>query len=169
MFPVIDAKRKFAPHGALAHAPGKTNSVATGFATVPVGSPPGIVTVGMLGFSTTGAPPTSPRISWVVLVPLFATQNGLEAVAVMPHGLTSNGSSTGANPGESVIRFVWRYADPGAITGMSVGPVGLCAVSLGAANPSTNMITARNPNTKLPIRFAQFIDLMCRIMFPPML
>src|SRR5215212_6677257 len=98
MFPVIEAKRKFAPHGAAAHAPGRTNSAATGFATVPVGSPPGIVTVCGFGFKTTGAPPTSPRISCVVLVPLFATQNGLEAVAVIPHGLTSNGSRTGAKP-----------------------------------------------------------------------
>src|SRR3989440_4652652 len=108
MFPVSEAKRKFAPHGALAQVPGRTNSVETGLATVPVGNPPGIVTVCGLALRTTGAPPTSPRISWVVLVPLFATQNGLEAVAVMPHGLTSNGSSTGANPGESVMRFVWR-------------------------------------------------------------
>src|SRR6185436_9528426 len=101
MFPVIEAKRKFAPHGALAHAPGRTNSAATGFATGPVGNPPGIVTVCGLEFKTTGAPlGTSPRMSWVVLVPLFATQNGLEAVRVMPHGLTSNGSRTGANPGE---------------------------------------------------------------------
>src|SRR6188768_186242 len=97
MFPVIEAKRKFAPHGALAHAPGRTNSDATGFATVPVGSPPGMVTVCGLGFSTTGAPlGTSPRMSWVVLVPSFATQNGLDAVIEMPQGLTSNGSSTGA-------------------------------------------------------------------------
>src|SRR2546423_15215520 len=108
MFPVSEAKRKFAPHGALAHAPGRTNSVETGLATVPVGNPPGIVTVCGLAFRTTGAPPTSPRMSWVVLVPLFAAPNGLQAVAVMPHGLTSNGSSTGAKPGESVRRFVWR-------------------------------------------------------------
>ena len=37
----------------------------------------------------------------VVLAPLFATQNGLDAVAVMPHGLTRSGSSTGATPGMS--------------------------------------------------------------------
>src|SRR3954468_19126735 len=89
IFPVIEAKRKFAPHGALAHAPGSTKSVAVGFATVPVGSPPGIVTVGMPGLRTIGAPPTPPRINCVVLVPLFATQNGLEALMEIPHGLTS--------------------------------------------------------------------------------
>ena len=64
MFPVIEAKRKFAPLGALAHAPGRTNSVATGLAIVPVGKPPGIVTVCGLALSTTGEPDgTSPRIS----------------------------------------------------------------------------------------------------------
>src|SRR5688572_21638321 len=108
MFPVIEAKRKFAPHGAAAHAPGRINSVATGFATVPVGRPPGMVMVCGLGLRTTGAPLTSPRINWVVLVPLFATQNGLEPVFEIPHGLTSSGSSTGASPGESESKFVWR-------------------------------------------------------------
>src|SRR5688572_18959556 len=106
MLPVIEAKRKFAPHGAAAHAPGRTNSVATGFATVPVGRPPGMVTVCGLGLRTTGAPATSPRINWVVLVPLFATQNGLVAADEIPHGFTRSGSSTGASPAESEIRFV---------------------------------------------------------------
>src|SRR3954468_19475677 len=91
MLPVIDAKRKFAPHGALAQAPGRTNSVETGFDTVPVGNPPGMVIVCGLAFKTTGAPPTSPRMSWVVLVPLFATQNGLDAVIEIPHGFTKSG------------------------------------------------------------------------------
>src|SRR3954469_17112895 len=109
MFPVIDANRKFAPQGALAQAPGRTNSVATGLATVPVGRPPGIVTVCGLALRTTGAPDgTSPRMSCVVLVPLLATQKGLLPVSVMPHGLTRSGSSTGARPGMSEIRFVWR-------------------------------------------------------------
>src|SRR6185295_19844388 len=109
MLPVMDENRKFAPHGALAQAPGRTKSVAVGFATVPVGSPPGIVTVCGLVFSTTGVPAGwSPRISCVVLVPLLEIQKGLLAVAVMPHGLTSNGSSTGARPGMSEIKFVWR-------------------------------------------------------------
>src|SRR5215218_11280553 len=108
MLPVIEAKRKLAPHGAAAHAPGRTNSAATGLATVPVGRPPGIVTVGMPALRTTGAPPTSPRMSCVVLVPLLATQKGLLAVSEMPHGLTSSGSRTGARPGTSVMRLVWR-------------------------------------------------------------
>src|ERR1041384_1288068 len=110
MLPVIEAKRKFAPHGALAHAPGRMKSVATGLATVPVGRPglPGIVTVCGLALSTTGAPPTSPFINCVVLVPLLATQNGLLAVIEMPHGLTSSGSSTGARPATSETKFVWR-------------------------------------------------------------
>src|SRR5215210_751593 len=99
MLPVIEAKRKFAPHGAEAHAPGRTNSVATGLATVPVGNPPGMVTVGMPALRTTGAPPTSPRMSCDVLVPLLATQKGLLAVIEMPQGLTSSGSRTGARPG----------------------------------------------------------------------
>src|SRR5205085_12398289 len=108
MLPVIEAKRKFAPHGALAQAPGRTNSVETGLATVPVGSPPGMLIVCGFALRTTGAPPTSPRMSCVVLVPLLATQKGLDAVAVSPHGLTSSGSRTGARPGMSEIRFVWR-------------------------------------------------------------
>src|SRR6185295_19249136 len=109
MLPVIDANRKFAPHGAEAQAPGKTKSVAVGIATVPVGSPPGIVIVCGLAFRTTGAPAGwSPRISCVVLVPLLETQKGLLAVAVMPHGLTRSGSRTGAKPGISEMKFVWR-------------------------------------------------------------
>src|SRR3954467_7932083 len=108
MLPVIEAKRKFAPQGALAQAPGRTNSVETGLATVPVGRPPGIVTVCGLALRTTGAPPTSPRMSCVVLVPLLATQKGLLAVNVMPQGLTSSGSRTGARPGMSERRFVYR-------------------------------------------------------------
>src|SRR6185503_1067173 len=90
MFPVIEAKRKFAPHGAEAHAPGRIKSVATGFDTVPVGRPPGMVTVCGDAFNTNGEPlGTSPRSSCVVLVPLLATQNGLDAVSEIPHGFTS--------------------------------------------------------------------------------
>src|SRR5215210_6105944 len=108
MLPVIEAKRKLAPHGAAAQAPGRTNSDATGLPTVPVGGPPGIVTVCGLGLSVTGAPPTSPRISCVVLVPLLATQKGLDAVSEIPQGLTSRGSRTGERPGTSDKRLVWR-------------------------------------------------------------
>src|SRR5688572_30555343 len=106
MLPVIEQKRKFAPHGGEAQAPGRTNSLAVGLATVPVGRPPGMVTVCRLGFKTTGLPPTSPRNSCVVLVPLLATQKGLEAVFEMPHGLTSSGSRTRATPGESETKLV---------------------------------------------------------------
>src|SRR5215218_6999733 len=108
MLPVIEAKRKLAPHGALAQAPGRTKSVAVGLETVPVGSPPGMVTVGIPGLRTTGAPPTSPRISCAVLVPLLATQKGLEPVKEMPQGLTRSGSRTGASPGTSERRLVCR-------------------------------------------------------------
>src|SRR5215210_4735242 len=109
ILPVIEANRKFAPHGAEAHAPGSTNSVATGLATVPVGRPPGMVIVCGFGLSTTGAPDgTSPRISCVVLVPLLATQKGLLAVSEIPQGLTSRGSRTGERPGTSDKRLVWR-------------------------------------------------------------
>src|SRR5438067_9201595 len=108
MLPVIEAKRKRAEQGAEAQAPGSTKSVVEGLATVPVGSPPGMVMVCGLGFRTTGAPPTSPRTSCEVLVPLFATQKGLLAVAVTPHGFTRSRSSTGARPGISERRFVCR-------------------------------------------------------------
>src|ERR1043166_9106246 len=94
MLPVIDAKRNNALQGGEAHGPGSTKSVAEGLATVPVGRPPGIDTVCGLALRTTGAPPTSPRMSCVVLVPLLATQKGLLTVAVMPQGLTISGSST---------------------------------------------------------------------------
>ena len=60
-----------------------------------------------LPLRTTGAPPTSPRMSWVVLVPLLETQKGLEAVIDMPQGLTSNGSRTKPKPGMSEIKFFW--------------------------------------------------------------
>src|SRR3954469_8083067 len=95
MLPVIEAKRKRAEQGAEAHAPGSTKSVVEGLETVPVGKPPGIVTVCGLALRTTGAPPTSPRMSCVVLVALLATQKGLLLVIEMPHGLTRSGSSTG--------------------------------------------------------------------------
>lgn len=61
MLPVMEENRKFAPHGAAAQGPGRTKSVAVGFATVPVGSPPGITIPAKPGFFTIGAPPTSPR------------------------------------------------------------------------------------------------------------
>jgi hypothetical protein len=61
MLPVIEAKRKLATHGAAAQAPGTTKSLVEGLATVPVGSPPGMVTTERPEFLTTGAPPTSPR------------------------------------------------------------------------------------------------------------
>src|SRR5882762_3309466 len=108
MLPVIEANRKTALHGAEAHAPGRVKSVADPvvLATVPVGNDPGMVIVWGLPLSTTGLPDTSPRKSCVVLVPLLETQNGLDAVFETPQGLTSNGSSTGATPGESETKFV---------------------------------------------------------------
>src|ERR1044072_3433639 len=120
MLPVIEAKRKLAPHGAEAQAPGRTNSVATGLETLPVGSRPGIVTVCGLALRTTGAPDgTSPRMSCVVLVPLLDIQKGLLPVREMPQGLTRSGSSTGARPGTSERRFVCREAEPGAMRGLA--------------------------------------------------
>src|ERR1043166_7019088 len=107
MLPVIDAKRNNALQGGEAHAPGRTKSVE-GLATVPVGRPPGIDTVCGLAWRTTGVPPTSPRMSCVVLVPSLAIQKGLLAVAVMPQGFTMSGSSTGASPGISEIKVFNR-------------------------------------------------------------
>src|ERR1044072_6462214 len=84
MLPVMEAKRKFAPHGAAAQGPGRTNSAAAGVATGPVGRPPGMCTVCGLGLSTTGpALGVSPRMSCVLLVPLLATQKGLLPVSEM--------------------------------------------------------------------------------------
>src|SRR2546425_9107535 len=101
MFPVIDANRKRAKQGGVAHAPGNTKSVIDVVVTAPVGKLPGIVMVAGLGLRTNGLPDTSPLKSWLVPVPLFATQNGLDAVAVTPQGFTSNGSRSGASPGTS--------------------------------------------------------------------
>src|SRR5438045_2674565 len=88
MFPVKEEKMKFAAAGAPPPG-GMIWKSFVEFATAPVGSPPGITTVCGLGLSTTGAPPTSPRISWVVLVPLFTTQKGLLPRDVIPHGFTN--------------------------------------------------------------------------------
>src|SRR5437660_3510032 len=76
--------------------------------TAPVGREPGMVTVCGLALRTTGAPLTSPRTSWVVLVPLLTIQKGLLADAVIPHGFTISGSRIAARPGASEIRFVCR-------------------------------------------------------------
>src|SRR5215471_3425305 len=108
MFPVIEANRNRALHGADAQAPGSTNSVATPLVTVPVGNPPGMVMKGKAPTPTRGLPPTSPINSVEVLVPSFATQKGLDAVALMPHGFTSNGFCRAAMPGQSETRFVCR-------------------------------------------------------------
>src|ERR1044072_5062360 len=109
MLPVMEAKRKFAPPGAGAQRAGRTTPPATGLETVPVGNPPGMVTVCGLALSVTAAPDgTSPRMSCVVLVPLLATQKGLLPVREMPRGLTGRGSRTGARPGVSEMSVVSR-------------------------------------------------------------
>src|SRR5437868_1681054 len=50
-----------------------------------------------------------------LLDPLFATQNGLDPVSAMPHGLTSSPSCSSASPATSDTKFVCRYAWPGGI------------------------------------------------------
>jgi hypothetical protein len=72
---------------------------------------------------TSGLPLKSPVNKAEVLVPLLATQNGLVAVALMPHGLTSNGFIRNARPGESETRLVCRYALPGAGVGKAAGSI----------------------------------------------
>jgi hypothetical protein len=111
MLPVIDAKMNWAGVGAgvgVGEGGGVITKSDVPFLTTPVGRPPGMVIVCGLVFSTTGAPPTSPFINCVVLVPALETQKGLAELAAIPHGLTSSGSSTGANPGMSESRFVCR-------------------------------------------------------------
>src|SRR5260370_1283137 len=67
-------------------------------ATTPVGGNPErgkalpMVMVCGLGFRANGLPETSPRNNWVVRLALLATQNGLVAVSVTPHGLSRSGS-----------------------------------------------------------------------------
>jgi hypothetical protein len=159
MFPVSESKMKDAAAG-VPPPGGVILKSLVELRTTPVGNPPGILTVWGLVLRTTGAPLTSPLTNWVVLVALFEIQKGLLLLAAIPHGLTSNGSSTGARPGMSESNVFTIYADPGAIVGTALGPFGLWAVSFGAANPITNMITARTPNTKLPIRFPHLIELI---------
>src|SRR5438046_1590660 len=90
MFPVMESKMKLAAAGMPPPGGVIWKSIVV-FATTPVGRPPGMFTVDGLGLSTTGVPLTSPLISWVVVVPLFATQKGLVPRTVIPHGFTSSG------------------------------------------------------------------------------
>src|SRR2546425_11087136 len=90
MLPVIESKMKRA--GAAMPPGGVTLKSLVALATAPVGNPPPMVMVWGLGFRANGLPETSPRNNCVVLVPLFATQNGLVAVSATPHGLTRKGS-----------------------------------------------------------------------------
>src|SRR5437667_12458706 len=90
MLPVIESKIKSA--GAGLPAGGATTKSLVALATAPVGRPPGMVIVCGLALRTTGLPETSPLMSCVVVVPLFATQKGLVPRVVIPHGLTSRGS-----------------------------------------------------------------------------
>src|SRR5690242_20650277 len=107
MLPVIESKMNAAAAGVPPPGGVIWKSVVE-LPTAPVGRPPGILIVCGLGLRVTGAPPTSPRTSCAVLVPLLATQNGLVPRNVRPHGFTSSGSRTGAKPGTSEIRLVWR-------------------------------------------------------------
>ena len=111
MLPVIEAKMNAAGAGAgvgVGVAGALITKSDVELLTTPVGRPPGMFMVCGFPLSTTGAPPTSPRMSCVVLVALLATQKGLAEVAVMPHGLAKNGSRTGAKPGISEIKLVCR-------------------------------------------------------------
>ena len=65
--------------------------------TIPVGDPPGIVTTS--AFLENADPAASPWYSVYVEVTLFATQNGLVAECVTPHGLTRFGSVINATFG----------------------------------------------------------------------
>src|ERR1700754_168069 len=71
--------------------------------TVPVGKPPGMGMPAKPGspFLTKGEPATSPLYRLDVLVPLFETQKGLEALIEIPHGFTRRGSCIGASPATS--------------------------------------------------------------------
>jgi hypothetical protein len=107
MLPVIESKMKSEAAGVPPPGGVSLNSVVV-LPTVPVGRPPGMVMVCVPALSVTGAPPTSPVMSCVVLVPLLATQKGLVFLKVMPHGLTRSGSRTGAKPGMSEMSCVTR-------------------------------------------------------------
>ena len=98
MFPVSETKIKDAAAG-VPPPGGVIWKSLVELRTTPVGNPPGIFIVCGLELRTNGEPATSPLSNWAVLVPLFETQNGLLALAAIPHGFTSNGSSTGAKPG----------------------------------------------------------------------
>src|SRR6267142_1134858 len=90
MLPVFEENMKAAGHVATLHGVMAKSVVA--LPTTPVGRPPGTVTSDRPGFFTSGLPATSPRKRLAELVPLLATQNGLEPLNAIPQGLTRVGS-----------------------------------------------------------------------------
>src|SRR5437762_14217601 len=106
MFPVIEAKINAAGH--VATEQGVIAKSVVALPTIPVGSPPGMVTRESPGFLTRGLPLTSPRKREAVLVPLSEIQNELVPLRAMPHGLTSSGFWMNATPGRSETKFVCR-------------------------------------------------------------
>src|SRR5580765_7409570 len=106
MFPVMEEKMNAAGHDAVEH--GVTAKSVVLLPTTPVGSPPVTVTKFVPGFSTSGEPETSPRNNLAVNVPLLEIQKGLVPLKAIPQGLIRNGSWTGARPGISETKFVWR-------------------------------------------------------------
>src|SRR5881394_3489421 len=107
MFPVIDEKMNAAGQVATPTHGVKVKSVVA-LPTTPVGRPPGTVTKFSPGFSTSGEPEASPRSNVALLVPLLDIQKGLVPLKAIPQGLTSSGSWTGARPGISETKLVWR-------------------------------------------------------------
>src|SRR4051794_30711945 len=73
--------------------------------TCPVGAPPGMSTTS--GTIEKGAPPTAPRYSVVLSVPLSETHSGVAGPALRPQGFTRLGSWTVATPGWSATRLFW--------------------------------------------------------------
>src|ERR687884_232094 len=111
MWPVIEAKMKLAGAGVgvgVGVAGGGVTKSVVVLPTAPVGRAPGMLMVCGFALSTTGPAPFGSRTSCVVLDLLLATQKGLVFLNVRPHGLVSSGSSTGARPGTSEMRFVCR-------------------------------------------------------------
>src|SRR5437588_3616053 len=144
MVPVIESKMKREAPSTPPPGGGIWKSLVE-LPTAPVGRPPGMLIVCGLALRTTGAPPTSPFTSCVVLVPLLAIQKGLVPLNVIPQQFTSNGSRTGASPGISEINVVSRYADPGGIGGTAGVDLVSSWACAGLTERCGNSIAPNNP------------------------
>src|SRR5438105_1815703 len=100
---------------------------------------------------------------------LFATQNGLDPVSAMPHGLTSRLSCNSASPATSDTKFVCRYAWPAGIAGAGGGiaPLSSTMVNvavLGAASPAPVGLLSTRLNVSSPSTIASLVTATTKLL-----